>query len=120
MAARHEVPPGASFAFDIGRASLDEQLRRIDALDDDERGHLHDLARPVRAKRRRATRPDVARASTVRLITAMSDVPAVVLGRRTEVLAWNRLGHLLVAGHAGAHPPRPPAVKLPSKKPRSA
>ena len=33
MAARHEVPPGASFAFDIGRASLDEQLRRIDALD---------------------------------------------------------------------------------------
>lgn len=30
---REEVPAGASFAFDVGLRTLDEQLRRIDALD---------------------------------------------------------------------------------------
>lgn len=29
----------------------------------------------------------------------MTDVPALILGRRNDVLAWNRLGHSLLAGH---------------------
>jgi hypothetical protein len=29
----------------------------------------------------------------------MPDVPALLLGRRNDVLAWNRLGHALLAGH---------------------
>ncbi|MFC4012534.1 helix-turn-helix transcriptional regulator [Nonomuraea purpurea] len=85
-----------------------DAIARALGLDDDERTHLHDLAKPAKSKRRRATRPDTARPSTVRLINAMADVPAVIMGRRTEVLAWNRLGHALLAGHydftAPSHP----------------
>ena len=78
-------------------------------LDDDERTHLHDLARPVRAKRRRAPRPDVVRPGIAQLVTAMAEVPAAVLGRRSEVLAWNRLGHALLAGHYDVDAPGRPA-----------
>jgi transcriptional regulator with XRE-family HTH domain len=79
------------------------------ALDDDERVHLHDLAKPPGNRRRRPTRPSTARPGTVRLINAMSGVPAVVMGRRTEVLAWNRLGHALLAGHCDPEAPDHPA-----------
>ena len=86
-----------------------EAIARALHLDDDERTHLHDLARPVRTRRRRSSRPDSARASTVRLIDAMVDVPAVVMGRRSEVLAWNHLGHALLAGHVDFDAPSRPA-----------
>jgi len=36
-------------------------------------------------------------------------VPAVVLGRRSEVLAWNQLGHRLLAGHLDESAPNRPA-----------
>jgi transcriptional regulator with XRE-family HTH domain len=78
-------------------------------LSDDERGYLHQLARPVRARRRRATRPDAARPGARQLVDRMGDVAAVLVGRRTEVLAWNRLGHLLLAGHLDAGAPDRPA-----------
>lgn len=78
-------------------------------LTQDERAHLHDLARPAPAKRRRSPRPESAARSTVQLIDAMTEVPAVVMGRRTEVLAWNRLGHALLAGHLDLHAPQRPA-----------
>lgn len=86
-----------------------DAIARALCLDDDERTHLHDLAKPVRNKRRRPARPDAARPSTVRLIDAMADVPAVIMGRRTEVLAWNRLGHALLAGHYDFTAPGRPA-----------
>ena len=89
--------------------SVVDSLARALQLDDDERAHLYDLARPTPAKRRRARRPDSARASTVRLVNAMTEIPAVVLGRRTEVLAWNALGHLLLAGHLDFHAPSRPS-----------
>ncbi len=85
-----------------------EAIARALSLDDDERAHLHELARPVRAPRRRPARTDHARPGTVRLLGAMADVPAVVLGRRNEVLAWNSLGHLLLAGHLDADAPTRP------------
>jgi transcriptional regulator with XRE-family HTH domain len=86
-----------------------DAIARALGLDDDERTHLHDLTKPVRSRRRRPARPDAARAGTVRLIDAMADVPAVVMGRRTEVLAWNRLGHALLAGHYDITAPSRPA-----------
>lgn len=92
-----------------GQASetIIEALARALRLDDDERAHLHDLARPAPAKRRRS-RPATVRPGTRQLITAITDVPAVVLGVRNEILAWNRLGHLLLAGHLDyAAPDRP-------------
>jgi transcriptional regulator with XRE-family HTH domain len=77
---------------------IDAIARALD-LNTDERAHLFNLARPGRSKRRTLTRPDKVRPGTLRLIQSMSSTPAVVLGRRSEVLAWNPLGHRLVAGH---------------------
>lgn len=85
--------------------SVIEALARALDLDDDERAHLHDLARPKRARPRRKPRPVTVRRGTKRLIDALGDVPAVVLGIRNEVLAWNTLGHLLLAGHLEADAP---------------
>lgn len=78
-------------------------------LSEAERAHLHDLARPAVSRRRRPARPDRVRPGVARLVAAMDRVPAIVLGRRNEVLAWNRLGHLLVAGHYDATSPDRPA-----------
>jgi transcriptional regulator with XRE-family HTH domain len=89
--------------------SVIEAIARALALSEDERAYLHELARPRPAAPRRAVRPETARAGVHRLIGAMRDVPALVLGRRSEVLAWNELGHLLFAGHYDrAAPDRPP------------
>lgn len=79
--------------------SVIEAIARALDLTEDERLHLHELARPRPAKRRRPARPDVARAGIRQLITAMGDVPAVVLDQRSDVLAWNPLAHRLLAGH---------------------
>ncbi|MFC1436772.1 helix-turn-helix transcriptional regulator [Streptacidiphilus sp. N1-10] len=69
-------------------------------LSDDERAHLKDLARPAGEVRRSPQRAGERPTSAVRhLLTAMSEAPAVVLNRRNDVLAWNRLGHALLAGH---------------------
>jgi len=92
-------------------ASVIDALARALELDEDERMHLHDLARPASAARPRRARPDVARPSTVRLVDAMGDVPALVLGRRTEVLAWNPLAHALVGGHVPFDAPARPAQR---------
>ncbi|MEV5596493.1 helix-turn-helix transcriptional regulator [Streptomyces sp. NPDC052496] len=76
-----------------------DALARALRLSPDERAHLRDLARPARARRRPAVRPDKARPGTLQLLAALGEVPALALGRRFEVLAWNRAGHALVAGH---------------------
>ncbi len=85
-------------------AVIDAVARAL-ALDEDERAHLHDLARPTRQRRRRAPRPDRAEPSMRQLLAAMTTVPAILLGRRTEVLAWNALGHRLLAGHHNVDAP---------------
>ncbi|SHF61820.1 helix-turn-helix transcriptional regulator [Streptoalloteichus hindustanus] len=77
-------------------------------LDGHERAHLRDLAsqrpRPLR-------RPPVERvnALTRGLVRSLGTVPALVLGRRTDVLAWNALGHALLAGHLDRTAPERPA-----------
>jgi transcriptional regulator with XRE-family HTH domain len=91
--------------------SVLDALARALQLDDDERAHLNDLASPAGGARRRRARPDTARAGTLQLIASMADVPAVVLGRRTEVLGWNALGHRLLAGHYDVDAPVRPASR---------
>jgi transcriptional regulator with XRE-family HTH domain len=73
-------------------------------LDETERAHLHDLATAARSGRRRARRPTVEELSpaTLELVAAFGDTPVVVLGRRSDVLHWNRTGHALFAGHLDA------------------
>ncbi|MFI5934211.1 helix-turn-helix domain-containing protein [Actinoplanes sp. NPDC051494] len=78
-------------------------------LSDAERAHLYALARPRASKRRQPRPPDTARPGVERLIAAMHDVPALLLGRHSQVLAWNELGHLLFAGHYDRTAPQRPA-----------
>jgi transcriptional regulator with XRE-family HTH domain len=80
-----------------------DALTRALRLDDTERAHLHDLSRPARRRRREAP-PERVRPGVRRLIGALDGNPAMVVGRRTDVLAWNRLAAALVIDW-GALPP---------------
>ncbi|UAC00650.1 helix-turn-helix domain-containing protein [Dactylosporangium vinaceum] len=75
-------------------------LARALRLSETEREHLFTLARPGSPLPYRE-RPEVERVrpGVRQLINAMGEVPAVVLGRFGDVLAWNRMGHAFLAGH---------------------
>ncbi|MFB6989290.1 helix-turn-helix transcriptional regulator [Streptomyces sp. NPDC056230] len=76
-------------------------------LDEHEHAHLRELA----SQRQRPLRhPPAERVDplTRDLLRSVGHTPALVLGRRTDVLAWNPLAHALLAGHlAPAAPDRP-------------
>jgi transcriptional regulator with XRE-family HTH domain len=78
-----------------------------------ERQHLKDLATSS-GRRPAPRRPPVEKVdpALAELLAAIGTVPALVLGRRNDVLAWNRLGHALLAGDvdftAAADPKRRP------------
>ncbi|NWL31832.1 helix-turn-helix domain-containing protein [Paenarthrobacter nitroguajacolicus] len=91
-------------------AVIDAIARALN-LSKDERVHLFNLARPGKTKRRTPAKPDKVRPGTLRLIQSMPGTPAVVLGRRSEVLAWNVLGHRLVAGHLDFAAPEAPSTR---------
>jgi transcriptional regulator with XRE-family HTH domain len=82
-------------------------LARALNLNSDERVHLFNLARPepTTPKRRVPVKPDRARPGTIRLVNSLQGTPAVIIGKRSEVLGWNALGHRLVAGHLDASSP---------------
>jgi transcriptional regulator with XRE-family HTH domain len=89
----------------ISETVLDAVARAL-RLDDAERAHLFDLAQPTTARPRRKqslsaqrVRPALHRALD------LLGVPAVVQGRRLDVLGANRLGYALYAG-LETRPPR--------------
>jgi len=87
-----------------------DALARALRLDDHERTHLHELA----AQRPRTQRrPPAERVSgpTRDLLRVLGAAPTMVLGRRTDVLAWNPLGHALLAGHLDPSAPGRPAER---------
>lgn len=79
-------------------------------LDDYERAHLHELATQRPRPRKR---PPVERVTdaTRQLLHALGDVPALVVGRRTDVLAWTPMGHALLAGHLDPAAPEQPGQR---------
>ncbi|MGI5340309.1 helix-turn-helix transcriptional regulator [Streptomyces sp. CA-181903] len=90
-----------------------DAIARVLRLDEAERSHLHSLARH-KPKTRRRPRTERLRQSTKTMVDALGDVPALVIGRRTDVLAWNRTAHALLAGHlpyqAPEHPRQRPNI----------
>ncbi|MFJ5636633.1 helix-turn-helix domain-containing protein [Streptomyces goshikiensis] len=80
-------------------------------LDGSERRHLHDLARSAKPRSRRRPAPEVLTEPTAQLLDALGDIPAIVIGRRSDVLAWNRMGHALFAGHLDPGAPEVPAER---------
>ncbi|MEV0669077.1 helix-turn-helix transcriptional regulator [Mycobacterium sp. NPDC050441] len=84
-------------AVNASEAILDALARSLQ-LDVHEQAHLRELA-SQRAQPPR--RPPVERVSafTRDLLRSLEHLPVLVIGRRTDVLAWNELGHALLAGH---------------------
>ncbi|MDR6868346.1 transcriptional regulator with XRE-family HTH domain [Microbacterium resistens] len=85
--------------------SVIDALARALQLDPDERTHLFALAHPTPPRRRRPLKAEIAKPGALQLLHAMSDVPALLLGRLNDILAWNRAGHLLLAGHLASDAP---------------
>ncbi|MCC3653379.1 helix-turn-helix transcriptional regulator [Streptomyces sp. S07_1.15] len=81
------IVPSPSVVDAVGRAL---------GLDRAGRAHLADLIGPEAAAARPRTRPvQRVRPGLYQLLDALGDVPALVLGRRADVLAQNRLGKAL-------------------------
>lgn len=68
-------------------------------LDDAERAHLHTIARPSPARRRRGRTPQQLHPATRALLDTLdaASQPAFVLGRRLDIVGQNRLAALLTA-----------------------
>ena len=88
-----------------------DSLARALALTEVERRHLTDLSGNKRGNHKASrNRPDQARPGTKLLVDSIA-VPSVVLGKRTEVLAWNLAGHRLVASHLAFDAPDTPSER---------
>lgn len=74
---------------------LDAVARALD-LDAAGRAHLDDLVGSTRAPRERLPTARVPRAGVRRLVDTLAGEPALVLGRRSEVLGSNRLARALL------------------------
>lgn len=84
-------------------------LARALQLSVTETEHLLDLARA-----RRTTTdpgPESATPKALDLLSLVSARPAIILGRRNDVLAWNELGRALVAPHLPADAPESAATR---------
>jgi transcriptional regulator with XRE-family HTH domain len=83
--------------------SVLDALARALRLDDTERDHLFAVAR-----RGRGPRPPIpeqrVRPGVVRVLDALADTPALVLGRRLDVLAANSMALAMFSGFGGAPP----------------
>jgi len=81
-------------------AEILDAIARALGLDETETAHLHALANvPKRRTADRRPPPERVTAATLQLLSALGQTPAIVTGRRGDVLAWNRMGHALFAGH---------------------
>jgi transcriptional regulator with XRE-family HTH domain len=79
--------------LNVSESVLDALARALQ-LNDTERGHLFTVARPRRGQRRPLS-PQRVRPGMRHLLAALTEVPAVVLGRRLDVLDSNHLARAL-------------------------
>ncbi|WP_318208888.1 MULTISPECIES: helix-turn-helix domain-containing protein [unclassified Streptomyces] len=84
-----------------------DSIARALRLSDTERAHLTHLAKPTaKKKQHRAAiaRPQQVRPGLRHLLDAMDGVPAFVVGRRLDVLAWNRMARALMGDFEAMEP----------------
>jgi transcriptional regulator with XRE-family HTH domain len=77
----------------VSEGMLDSLARAL-RLNETERDHLFALARPSRTRRRQVP-PQRVRAGLLRVVESLTDTPALVIGRRRDVLASNSLARAL-------------------------
>ncbi|MEU9432884.1 helix-turn-helix transcriptional regulator [Streptomyces sp. NPDC048252] len=71
-------------------AEVLDSIARALRLSDAEHAHLTHLAKPKHKKKQSAP-PQQVRGPLRQLLDAMDSVPAYLIGRRTEILGWNRM-----------------------------
>ena len=81
--------------------SVLESVARALRLDESERAHMLDLLEHCAKSQRPPVPAQTVRPAMRQLLDAVGNVPALVLGRRTDVLAGNRLAFLLLADFPG-------------------
>ncbi|MFG3261021.1 MULTISPECIES: helix-turn-helix domain-containing protein [Streptomyces] len=72
-------------------AEVLDSIARALRLTDAEHAHLTHLAKPKQHKKKPATRAQQVRPALRQLLDLMDGVPAYIVGRRAEILAWNRM-----------------------------
>ncbi|MET8768176.1 helix-turn-helix transcriptional regulator [Streptomyces sp. NPDC004658] len=72
-------------------AEVLDSIARALRLTDAEHAHLTHLAKPKAHKKKPAARQQQVRAVLRQLLDTMEAVPAYIVGRRAEILAWNRM-----------------------------
>ncbi|WP_020573212.1 helix-turn-helix transcriptional regulator [Actinopolymorpha alba] len=82
-------------------------LARVLQLDEIETSHLHNLARQPCNPGLSEPPQEAPHPRVLALLESLDDAtPAIVLGRRGDVLAWNRTGHALIAEHLAFDAPQ--------------
>ncbi|MEU9241480.1 helix-turn-helix transcriptional regulator [Streptomyces sp. NPDC048385] len=72
-------------------AEVLDSIARALRLTDAEHAHLTHLAKGKQHKKKASARPQQVRASLGQLLDSLESVPAYIVGRRSEILAWNRM-----------------------------
>ncbi|MEU6378381.1 helix-turn-helix transcriptional regulator [Streptomyces sp. NPDC046909] len=72
-------------------AEILDSIARALRLTDAEHAHLTHLAKPKQHKKKPAGRSQQARGPLLHLLDAMDGIPAYIGGRRSDILAWNRM-----------------------------
>lgn len=86
-----------------------DALARALQLDSTETVHLHNLARHSATPRLAEPPAEEPHKRVLALLESLGEAtPAIVLGRRGDVLAWNRSGHALLAEHIAFETPNEP------------
>ncbi|MGV4982492.1 helix-turn-helix domain-containing protein [Streptomyces sp. NPDC001709] len=76
-------------------AEVLDSIARALRLSDAEHAHLTHLAKPKSHKKKPAARQQPVRLALRQLLDTMDGVPAYIVGRRSEILAWNRMAAAL-------------------------
>ncbi|MEV6735903.1 helix-turn-helix transcriptional regulator [Streptomyces sp. NPDC051104] len=72
-------------------AEVLDAIARALRLTDAEHAHLTHLAKPKAHKKKPSARTQQVRASLRQLLDSFDGVPAYIVGRRADILAWNRM-----------------------------
>jgi transcriptional regulator with XRE-family HTH domain len=93
------ISPDYYTRLEQGRMKASEpvltELARVLCLDDDQRAYLFALAGKSTPRPRRSARQKV-QPQLQRLLDDLPTTPAFVIGRRTDILGWNRMGAALI------------------------
>ncbi|MFF4273230.1 helix-turn-helix domain-containing protein [Streptomyces sp. NPDC001536] len=68
-----------------------DAISRALRLTDAEHAHLTHLAKPKQHKKKQAGRTQQVRGTLLQLLDSIDGVPAYISGRRSDILAWNRM-----------------------------